>query len=224
MRPVAHRAGSTCPPSPVRIPDRVFEPGPSSLARSSTVLVNGTPAFQIFSFDGAAYSASATRSAATLLPGLSNHRDLDNLRDLALALLFATVVTTLGGAGARSLGGTTSASPLHEATLAGTRSASREASTPASPEPMARATLLHRAQSIRWSTPSRTASNARGHALPPTSRTSCDRLSRHSRIRPRCWSRDADELPERSQQALDLLTGEIHRFQRMVFDLLESPV
>jgi signal transduction histidine kinase len=30
-----------------------------------------------------------------------------------------------------------------------------------------------------------------------------------------------DELPERSQQALDLLTGEIHRFQRMVFDLLE---
>jgi signal transduction histidine kinase len=33
-------------------------------------------------------------------------------------------------------------------------------------------------------------------------------------------SRRAD-LPERSQQALDLLTGEIHRFQRMVFDLLE---
>ena len=75
-------------------------------------------------------------------------------------------------------------------------------------------------RSTTWPTRCRPGSSARPGSR-PTSATSCARRSPRSSAAVEVLDGRRDDLPERSQQALDVVVGQVRRFDQMVMDLLE---
>jgi two-component system sensor histidine kinase MtrB len=190
---------------------------PRSLVNS---VLGGKAAFQVFLFDGDAYIGVGYPvngdAFFQVFPTAGVSR---TLQDLALALLFATIVTTLSGAILGRWAARRVLRPLHEATLAASAIANGRFDTRLETDGTSDLAALAAAfnQMVdgvqdRIEREARFASDVAHELRSPLTTLANSAAVLDSR---------REELPERSQQALDLLTGEIHRFQRMVFDLLE---
>jgi two-component system sensor histidine kinase MtrB len=190
---------------------------PKSLVNS---VAGGTPAFQVFDFDGDAYiGVGYPVNGNEFFQVFPTATVSSTLQDLALALLFATIVTTLSGAVLGRWAARRVLRPLHEATLAASAIANGQFDTRLASDGTSDLAALAAAFNqmvdgvqARIEREARFASDV-AHEL----RSPLTTLANAAGV----LDSRRDELPERSQQALDLLTGEIHRFQRMVFDLLE---
>src|SRR5665213_2296931 len=190
---------------------------PTSLVDS---VAGGTPAFQVFDFDGDAYiGVGYPVNGNEFFQVFPTATVSSTLQDLALALLFATIVTTLSGAVLGRWAARRVLRPLHEATLAASAIANGQFDTRLASDGTSDLAALAAAFNqmvdgvqARIEREARFASDV-AHEL----RSPLTTLANAAGV----LDSRRDELPERSQQALDLLTDEIHRFQRMVFDLLE---
>jgi two-component system, OmpR family, sensor histidine kinase MtrB len=190
---------------------------PSSLIN---VVSGSKPAYQVFSFDGDAYiGVGYPVNGDAYFQVFPTAAVSKTLQDLVLALLFATIVTTLSGAVLGRWAARRVLRPLHEATLAASAIANGEFDTRLEADGTSDLAALAAAfnQMVdgvqdRIDREARFASDVAHELRSPLTTLANSAAVLDSR---------RDELPERSQQALDLLTGEIHRFQRMVFDLLE---
>jgi two-component system, OmpR family, sensor histidine kinase MtrB len=191
------------------------------LPKSLIALVTGgKPGFQVFSFAGEAYiGVGYPVNGDAFFQVFPTAVVSKTLQDLVLALLFATVVTVLGGAVLGRWAARRVLRPLHEATLAASAIANGEFDTRLETDGTSDLAALAAAFNqmvdgvqARIEREARFASDVAHELRSPLTTLANSAAVLDSR---------RDELPERSQQALDLLTGEIHRFQRMVFDLLE---
>ena len=190
---------------------------PASLV---TLVRNGTAAEQVFGFDGAQYIgvgyAVSGNHFFQVFPTSSTSRTLG---DLGIALLFATIVTTLAGAVLGRWAARRVLRPLHNATLAASAIAAGQLDTRLETDDTSDLSALASAFNTmvdgvqdRIEREARFASDVAHELRSPLTTLATSASVLESR---------RDELPERSKQALDLLASEIHRFQKMVFDLLE---
>jgi signal transduction histidine kinase len=190
---------------------------PTSLV--NTVL-SGKPAYQVFLFEGDAYiGVGYPVNDDAFFQVFPTAAVSKTLQDLAIALLLATIVTTLSGAILGRWAARRVLRPLHEATLAASAIANGQFDTRLETDGTSDLAALAAAfnQMVdgvqdRIEREARFASDVAHELRSPLTTLANSATVLDSR---------RDELPERSQQALDLLTSEIHRFQRMVFDLLE---
>jgi signal transduction histidine kinase len=184
------------------------------------VVTRGKPAFQVFSFAGDAYiGVGYPVNGDAFFQVFPTAVVSRTLQDLAIALLFASIVTVLLGAVLGRWAARRVLRPLHEATLAASAIANGEFETRLETDGTSDLAALAAAFNqmvdgvqARIEREARFASDVAHELRSPLTTLANSAAVLDSR---------RDELPERSQQALDLLTGEIHRFQRMVFDLLE---
>jgi two-component system, OmpR family, sensor histidine kinase MtrB len=184
------------------------------------LVTSGRPAFQVFSLNGDAYiGVGYPVNGDAFFQVFPTAAVSKTLQDLVLALLFATVITTLSGAVLGRWAARRVLRPLHEATLAASAIANGQFDTRLETDGTSDLAALAAAfnQMVdgvqdRIEREARFASDVAHELRSPLTTLANSAAVLDSR---------RDELPERSQQALDLLTGEIHRFQRMVFDLLE---
>lgn len=185
-----------------------------------STVIGGTAAEQVFSFDGAQYIGVGFSVNGNgffqVFPTTSVSRTLG---DLAIALLFATIVTTLLGAVLGRWAARRVLRPLRDATVAASAIADGQLDTRLETDESSDLSALASAFNkmadgvqARIEREARFASDV-AHEL----RSPLTTLATAASV---LESRRA-ELPDRARQALDLLAGEIQRFQRMVFDLLE---
>lgn len=190
---------------------------PQSL--SSTV-ISGNAAEQVFRFGGAQYIGVGffvnNNSFFQVFPTTSVSRTLGAL---AIALLFATLMTTLLGAILGRWAARRVLRPLRDATVAASAIAAGEFHTRLETDDSSDLSALASAFNkmadgvqARIEREARFASDVAHELRSPLTTLATSASVLESR---------RDELPERAKQALDLLAGEIQRFQRMVFDLLE---
>ena len=184
------------------------------------LVTSGVAAEQVFSFDGAQYIGVGYLVGGNgffqVFPTTSTSRTLG---DLGIALLFATIVTTLAGAVLGRWAAKRVLRPLHNATLAASAIAAGQLDTRLETDDTSDLSALASAFNTmvdgvqnRIEREARFASDVAHELRSPLTTLATSASVLESR---------RDELPERSKQALDLLASEIQRFQRMVFDLLE---
>jgi signal transduction histidine kinase len=185
-----------------------------------TLVKSGTAAEQVFSFDGAQFIgvgyAVNGHHFFQVFPTDSTSRTLG---DLGIALLFATIVTTLAGAVLGRWAARRVLRPLHSATRAAAAIAAGQLDTRLETDDSSDLSALASAFNTmvdgvknRIEREARFASDVAHELRSPLTTLATSASVLESR---------RDELPERSKQALDLLASEIQRFQKMVFDLLE---
>lgn len=143
----------------------------------------------------------------------------DTLRGIAIALLGASALTTMAGVGLGFYAGRATLSPLTEISSAAAQIADGDLSTRlgADPDPDLQKLSLSfnnmaTALEERIERDARFASDV-SHEL----RSPLMTLTASSAV----LQRRRDELPERAQVAMDLLTGDVARFTQLVEDLLE---